>query len=171
MAASVEENVRVTDVAAASGMHSLQFNDGPGGAVYFPHLFRELKYLSGKVRISFDLRATAGSDWEFVCRDNTPWFTDGPNVRVKPGGHLESSGQPVATLPLDAWVHLDLVCAVGPDRTGEYTLAVTLPDGRAQATTIRLKEQFGELGWIGFAGLSTEREKTYIDNFELHPEQ
>jgi hypothetical protein len=171
MAASVEENVRVTDVAAASGMHSLQFNDGPGGAVYFPHLFREVQYLSGKVRISFDLRATAGSDWEFACRDNTPWFTDGPNVRVKPGGQLESGGQPVATLPLDAWVHLELTCAVGPDRTGEYTLAVTLPDGRAQATTIRLKEQFGELGWIGFAGLSTERVKTYLDNFELHPEQ
>lgn len=48
----------------------------------------------------------------------------------------------------------EAILGVGPDRTGDYTVTVTVPGQQPATTRARLKDQSGELGWIRFVPLS-----------------
>jgi len=168
LAANRDENAAVTDETAANGKHSLKFQDGPGGAVYFPHLYRDTTYESGVFRVAFNLRVEPGAKVQFECRDNTPWFTPGPGIEVQPEGTLESAGRELLTVPHSQWFHIDLTCGIGPERTGTYRLVLTLPDGDTRTfDDLPLGDGFETMGWMGFASLTKERVVYYVDDFVL----
>lgn len=168
IAASSEENIRVVDERAASGRQSLKFNDGPGGAVYFPHLYRNMTFEKGTIFAAFDLYAQAGSHMQFEWRDDTPWYTPGPSVEVMPDGTLTASGEKLLTIPHEKWIRIEMICPVGPDSTGKYLVCVTLPDEQPREfKDIEYPKGFETVGWFGFACLSKDRVAFFIDNFTI----
>ena len=170
IAASREENVHVTDEIAATGKQCLKFNDGPGGAVYFPHIYRDLKYDRGVVKTAFDLRVEPGAKVQFEWRDKTPWYTPGPSIEVDPDGTLKASRKPILKLPHGQWVHIEMLCGIGPQATGAWDLTVTLPDEEAHSfDAIPCRKGFEVFEWMGFASMSRERVVYYVDNFVLTP--
>jgi hypothetical protein len=173
LAASREESALVTAETAASGTHCLKVTDGPGGALYFPHLYRELICATGVVQASLDLRLEAGAAMQFEWRDKTPWYAAGPGFDVTADGTLKSAGRELLKLPVGQWVRLVLTCGLGPQRTGTYELAVTLP-GEAPPRLfagLPLREAFERLEWLGIASLAQSRAVYYVDNLYLGPKE
>lgn len=169
IAASHEENVQVVDELAASGKQSLKFNDGPGGAVYFPHLYRHITFESGRVIAAFDLYCEPGAQVQFEWRDDTPWYTPGPSVDLESDGTLTAGRKKLLKLPYEKWVHIEMICPVGPDADGKYQVSVTLPDDEKPQvfTDIEYRKGFETVGWFGFAAMAKKRVGFYVDNFTI----
>ncbi len=170
MAANRDENVEVTAETGAGGSkQNLKFKDGPGGATYFPHLVQYLLHPSGVVRIAFDLRVEPGARPSFESRDNDPWYTTGMSLDVMEDGMLKSAGKDLLKVPFSEWLRIEMTGGVGPDSTGKYHLAVTLPGDAAPRVfdDLPYRKGFHTLGWVGFSAMTQKTNTFFVDNFVL----
>jgi hypothetical protein len=169
-AAGTHVNASVTDETAASGKNSLRFTDGPGGAVFFPHISADVKYAAGVLRSAFQLRVEPGAKPRFEWRDSDPWYKAGPSVEVTADGMLKASGKELLKIPHGKWVGIEIVCGVGPQADRKYTVAVTLPDDKEpRRFEAAYAPGFNTLGWIGFMSEANEKAVYYVDDLITEP--
>jgi len=161
---------RVTDETAASGKHSLKFTDLPGQAHnYNPHAYYATSFASGMVAGSFDLRIEEGIQFCHEWRTYGHPYINGPSLRVIEGV-LHAEGEPLTTIPIGEWVHIEVTCGVGEDATGEYTLSVSFPGEEPQQwTSLQCDPAFDRLSWFGFIAEGTQAGVFYLDNIRLGP--
>ena len=101
----------------------------------------------------------------FDWRDADPWYKNGPAFEVAADGTLKSNGQELLKVPHGQWFHVELTCGLGPQATGKYQIAVTLPGDRDLRRFERgLPKGFQKLGWVGFSSLAYEPAVYYVDN-------
>jgi hypothetical protein len=78
-------------------------------------------------------------------------------------------GKTLLRLPAGEWVHVTVAYTLGRERTGTYTLSVTLP-GQAPRTFDGLacaKPELRRLRWLGWSSTATDERVFYIDNVKL----
>ncbi len=161
--------IRVTTEQAATGKHSLKFQDAPGlDQSWNPHLYYMPHLRSGVVRLSYDLRLGEGAIVANEWRDGSSPYRSGPSLRVDAGGVLTANGQEVATLPPNTWVHIETTNGLGDAATGRYELVVTVA-GRAPVRVSDLpgNAAMKSLDWLGFVSDATEVVVFYLDNVKL----
>ena len=172
-----EENdqatIRVTDETASHGKHSLKFIDMPGQKYNFnPHLIYEPNFPSGVIEERFDWRIERNTETYHEWRDytNQP-YRAGPALWVGADGSCTVSGTKLFDVPWGKWMHIEITCAVGPQRTGTYELRLTMP-GEAQPRVfkdIHYDAGFHILSSILFTANADANGLFYVDDLHLAP--
>lgn len=161
----------VTDEAAATGKHSLKFTDAPGlGQNFFPYVTYPLVQESGTLRMSFDLRWESGALMALDWRDDPYNYNMGPNLTTTADGALLANGKKTVQLPAGQWVHIDIVCGLGPQATGKYDLTVGLPGAEPQVFRgLECSPKFSMLDCVVFMAIADAPGVFYIDNLAFQP--
>jgi len=159
----------VTDETAAAGKRSLKIQDASGlQHQYNPHYVYQLKHSSGTTRCSFDIRIGENVRINHEWRDwrNSPYGV-GPRFQIE-GTELKipHAGTTAMNLPLDKWVHFEIIAALGAKT---WDMTVTLP-GQPPRKFKELKNanaKFDQLTWVGFTSNATKKTVFYLDNLKL----
>lgn len=160
--------IAVTDETAASGKRCLKIVDAPGlKHVWNPHYVYQLKHKEGTTHCAFDLRISKDTRISHEWRDwRTSPYGVGPSFSID-GAQLKVAGKTLLTLPVDQWIHLDIVAGLGNKNT--WDMMVTLPGRRPKAFK-GLKNgntKFEQLTWIGFTSNATKQTVFYLDNIKI----
>ena len=165
----------VTANVAASGTQSLNFRKGPPGLYsWTPHLYAKIRYEDGLVRASFDLRHEPGAqlnhEWrDWPQHDGKPYKT-GPSLNILADGRVMARDKKLLTLPAGAWAHFEIVCGLGAQANGAYSVTITLPGQPPQKfDDLKYHEGFKALDWIGFSSFGKEGAQFQLDTFKLAP--
>ncbi len=164
------QSITVTDETAAGGRLSLKFVDTPEGKAWEPHVCTYLlHHESGVIRSSFNLRVEPGAHMVWEWRDWADELLTGPKLEVRPDGTLMAGETKLTSLPHSQWIRLEIVCGVGPQATGSYSVAVTLPGANEPQRFGALKYPpgFRVLTWAGFISVSEAPAIYYVDNLRL----
>ncbi len=159
----------VTAETAAAGKHSLKVVDAPGMQWAFnPHFYYQPSHARGTSRLSFDLRVEPGAVVHHEWRDDANPYQVGPSLLIR-NGKLMAAGRELVALPPGVWVHLDITVGVGPQSTGTWDLALTIPgqEGKTFRQLPNVTPQWRKLDWLGWCNLSTEKTIFYLDNIQL----
>jgi hypothetical protein len=169
-AASKETDAVVSEETAAGGRRSLCFRDGPGGAGYQPHLYRDISFTSGVVRAGIDVRIEPGATMEFEIREEVGRYHEGPHVLIRGDGTLHAAGKDLLKVPVNEWVRIDMSAGVGPQRTGTWRLEVRLPGAAAPQVfdALPLRDTFRTARWIGLASHGHDRVRFFVDNVAVN---
>jgi hypothetical protein len=161
--------VRVTDEVAATGKHSLKFQDQPGlDHPWNPHIWYSPNLSEGVARLQYDLRLQPGAPFWNEWRDTAATYHVGPSLGVDAEGQLSVGGQKVVKLPADTWVHLDITCGLGKSSTHSYDVTITIPGQTpVKVTHVACDPSFTRLEWLGFISNSVTKVAFYIDNVKL----
>ncbi len=163
------DSLAVTDEIAASGKHSLKFQDALGLQSSFnPHLYYIPRHQEGVTRCSFDLRIEPATVMYHEWRDSSSPYRVGPSLWVR-NGKLFAGGKEVAALPFGAWIHFDVSAQIGEKRDGVWSLGITV-SGEPARTFNRLTNGSAEwknLDWLGFVSQADAKTSFYLDNLEL----
>ncbi|WCJ58320.1 right-handed parallel beta-helix repeat-containing protein [Fontisphaera persica] len=163
------DSILVTEETAASGKRSLKITDAPNlQHVWQPHLYLQVGYAKGTYTNTFDLRVEQASYVVYEWRDwSESDYRTGPMVSIR-NGQLSAAGQTMS-LPLNTWVHLEIIADVGENHSGQWQLAVT-PAGQPRREFKNLKhanDKFQKLTWVGFTSNANTHTVFYLDNFTL----
>lgn len=163
------QSITVTDEVAAGGRMSLKFADTAEGDPWEPSLLTGPYHESGTIRNSFELWMEPGAHMVWEWRDWADELLTGPRLEALPDGVLLASGTKLTTLPHRQWSRLEIVCGVGPQATGSYSVAVTLPGAKEPLRFEALKYPpgFRALNWASFLSMSEAHAIYYVDNLRL----
>ncbi|MBM4090554.1 MAG: hypothetical protein FJ276_14200 [Planctomycetes bacterium] len=79
------------------------------------------------------------------------------------------NGQTLSDIPAGQFVHFEITARLGADRTGTWTLSVTIP-GQPPMRYANLpfgSPQFQRLTWVGFISNANADTVFYVDNLQL----
>ena len=136
---------------------------------YQPHFFFKLNTRKGLARGSFDVRLGQGASVLHEWRDTARPYRVGPSVKIDAAGELTAGKKKLATLPRDVWIHVEIVCGLGPQSTGAYDLTVTVA-GKSPQQFTKLPcgaPQFKELRWLGFISPANANVSYFLDNLKV----
>ncbi len=162
-------NIRVSDVAAASGSRSLRFSDAPGQRNRFdPHLYYQPGFSSGTISGSFAIRLEAGAEFLHEWRTVGEPYHTGPALRIADGA-LSAGGAELMKIPLASWVRIAITTDLTPAGRGHWRLEVTLP-GQPPRTFAALgcDPAFSRLDWYGFVADADAAAVFYLDDVSVH---
>jgi hypothetical protein len=166
----------VTEETAAGGKKSLKFTEATNLKYGFqPHLFLTTRpYTNGVVRFACDILNSAEHPSEcFVgLRDYTQKkfeYREGPSLVLHANGTLAVAGKPLAKLPLDKWIHLDLQLNLSSSESRSFRLVVTVAGKKEQVfeNLPYLHPEFSQLTWFGFSSDGKPDAVFYVDNLRL----
>jgi hypothetical protein len=163
------DSVAVTSETAASGKRSLKITDAPGlQHVYNPHFYYDPRHTNSVTRFSFDIRVEPGAVLFHEWRGEGHPYLVGPSLWIG-DGKLRVHGKDLLAMPAGKWVHFELSVGLGPQSTGTWDLAVTLP-GEAPRRFTGLKNghpDWKKLHWFGFCSTANAKTVFYLDNLKL----
>ena len=157
--------IRVSADTAASGTHSLKFQDAPGLAnSWDPHLVYRIEGASGVAQASFALRLEPGAYGYHEWRDwSAGSYIAGPSLWFNPDGALVANGTTLLTVPHGQWLHITIACALGARADGTYTLTVQLPGKEPAVFHCTCDRRFNHATWLGFVSMATDARVFYLD--------
>jgi hypothetical protein len=163
------DSILVTDKVAATGKHSLKFQDASGlQNVFDPHLVYLPGHKEGVARCAFDLRVEDGAVMYHEWRDAASPYRVGPSLWVQ-DGKLVVGGKQLLAVPPSQWVHFEVEAGLGARSNGVWDLKVTLP-GQPPAEFPGLKNgspDWKALDWLGFVSNADVKTVFYLDNLSL----
>jgi len=161
----------VTDHVAASGKQSLWFRKGPPGPqAWTPHIYLKARYADGVVRDAFDLRFESGAQLKHEWRDWPAEFpyTTGPALTLTADGVITANSKRLVALPTNQWVHIEILCGLGQQQSGTYSITLTLPNQPPRRFDgLRYQAGFTTLTWLGFSTFGKKDTQYYLDNLKL----
>jgi len=163
------DSIAVTDETAATGKHSLKIADAEGLQYSWnPHLVYSPSHTSGTTRCSFDMRIGPGVSINHEWRDwRASPYGVGPSFTIN-NGKLQAGGKTLLDLPVDRWIHFEIVAALGQDG-GSWDMTVTLPEKPPKhfEKIAIARTPFEQLTWLGFTSNATTQTVFYLDNVEI----
>ncbi|HOM19155.1 MAG TPA: hypothetical protein PLQ00_17630 [Thermoguttaceae bacterium] len=166
-------SIRVTDQTAASGKHSLRFQDAPGLRYpWQPHLYYVLRMRQGTARLRFAVRLEPGAVFVHEWRDASQPYLVGPSIRIDAEGQLFAGAKPLCKVPIGQWVRLEISAPLGKQAAGTYQLRVETPGQPAQTFADLPVGSAGwkSLCWLGFISAADAKSSFYLDDIQLQPE-
>jgi parallel beta-helix repeat protein len=174
--------IEVTDRKARSGKHSLLFQDATGlRNTRNPSLVLEPYYRQGVLCVAFDLCLEPGFSLQLQWRQDP--FQVGPDFYIAPDGGLylnpdheffknlkkDQMGRKVAELPNNHWQHFEILCPLGRQADGTYSLSITDDAGQTQRwdKVAFTNPGFQRLDWLGFFSQADAATACYMDNLVL----
>ncbi len=161
---------RISDEMAHSGKHSLKFTDAPGGQFpYNPHVYWQPGYKSGIISETFWLRLEKGAIVSHEWRDTGNPYHVGPTIYIEADGTLKSGQTILEKLPQNQWLQFTIVCSLGDESRGEWSMHIKMPDGQIVSHTLSHTKDFRSLDWLGFVSNANEDAVWYLDDLQVAP--
>ncbi len=163
------DSIEVTDEAAAAGKRSLRIVDVPGLSREFAPMFHYAPgHVAGVSRCGFDVRVEPAAYAYVQWRDDANPYRVGPSLTIRQGKLLVGD-KPLADVPAEQWVRIEMTAGLGDASTGTWDLTVTPPGGPPQRFTglANGSREFKSLMWLGFVSNGTDRATWYVDNIVL----
>ena len=161
--------LRLSSVQKSEGRQSLLFLDAPGLPVsYYPMLTFSPNHQTGTSTISFDLFLEPKAIFIHEWRNKATPYQTGPIFQIKEGKLTGGKGL-AADIPLQQWVHFEIIAEIGAATQGRWTLRVT-PAGRATQNFSDLpfrSAAMKTLDWVGFISAANEKTEFYLDNLAI----
>jgi hypothetical protein len=164
-------SIAVSEERAASGKRSLRVRDSKAlEPSWQPHFYYEPHMSHGLVRQGFDALLEPGARFFTEWRDATAYPDNiGPSLLLDGSGAVSVAGKQVATIPVGAWVHIDLETHLGAGSPRTFKLTVAPPGSPAQVLDDLPigGTGFHELQWLGFSSTAAADSTFYLDNIRL----
>ena len=144
----------------------------PDRRSWTPHLFLKVRYEDGFVRDSFDLRFEPGTQLNHEWRDSPAesLYKIGPSLTLTTDGVISANRKRLLTLPTNQWVHIEVLCGLGKQQNGTYSVTLTLPNQPPQHfDDLHYQAGFNKLTWLGFSTSGKKGTQYYLDNLKLAP--
>jgi hypothetical protein len=118
--------------------------------------------------VSFDLYLEPKAIFQHEWRNKASPYQAGPNLQIKDGKLTGVKGL-AGTVPLQQWVHFELVAELGAASRERWNLRVTPVGGATQEYKDLPFRSTGmkTLDWVGFISAANERTEFYLDNLEI----
>ncbi len=162
--------ITVTDALAASGKHSVLFQDCEGlKSDWMPHMNYRPNWRKGMLHGSFDVRLGEGAKLAHEWRDwsHTP-YTVGPSLLFDADGTLKSGASKLMPLPVDTWINIRIVCPLGNEAAGTFDLTVTVDGTSTVFEELPLGEpKWNRVTWIGWSSQATTESRFHLDNLDF----
>jgi hypothetical protein len=161
--------LRLTGAKYSEGRQSLLFVDAPGlPASYYPMIAFNPHHRAGTSTVSFDLYLEPKAIFVHEWRNAATPYQAGPTLQVKDGKLTGVKGL-AGIVPLQQWVHFELIAQLGTTSPGRWMLRVTPAGGAAQefkdlpfrSPTMKT------LDWVGFISNANEKTEFYLDNLAI----
>jgi hypothetical protein len=167
--APMGDELRLTSAKKSEGRQSLLFIDAPGlPAGHYPMLTFAPNHRSGTSTISFDLYLEPKAVFVHEWRNKASPYQTGPVIQIKDGKLTGVKG--LATdIPLQEWVHYEIVAGMGETANARWSLRVT-PAGRPPREFKDLpfrSAAMKTLDWVGFVSAANEKTEFYLDNLAI----
>ncbi|MCX6951867.1 MAG: right-handed parallel beta-helix repeat-containing protein [Verrucomicrobia bacterium] len=163
------DSLNLTGTQKSEGRQSLLFLDAPGlPATHFPMLTFHPNHQTGTSTVSFDLYLEPKAVFVHEWRDRATPYQAGPSFRIK-DGKLSGVKDLAGDIPLQRWVHFELVAELGAASPGRWLLRVT-PAGQATQEYKNLpfrSAAMKTLDWVGFISAANEKTEFYLDNLAI----
>lgn len=163
--------IAVSSQRAAAGKQSLEITDSQRlKPSWQPHFYYEPHITEGTVRQAFDVWIGPGAEFFTEWRDTADYPGNiGPSIRFDGRGRVVVGGKVLTTVPLEQWVAVEIVAAVGRNAPRSFTLAITPSGGPPQvfADLPISGERFHELHWLGFSSTAAADTVFYLDNLSI----
>ena len=166
---SLGDSLNLTGAKKSEGKQSLLFLDAPGlPATYYPMLTFLPNHHTGTSTVSFDLYLEPKAIFSHEWRNKASPYQSGPTLQIK-DGKLSGVKGLTGTIPLQQWVHFELVAELGEASSGRWTLRVTPAGGVTQEFKDLPFRSTGmkTLDWVGFISAANERTEFYLDNLAI----
>jgi len=170
--------IRLTKDNPASGEYCLEIVYEPGlERPWNPHLYYSPNYTEGRVRVAFSLRMEENAIVEMEMRDRSSPYRVGPRFRIE-RGRLVVQGGEFERLPVNEWIHFEIITHVGEQSTGTWNLRIISDGLNLDGLPLSEKEIVGlpfrhadwrALTWFGFSNQvrSTDRTTYFLDDIEI----
>ena len=93
----------------------------------------------------------------------------GPSVRIEGDGKILSGGKAIGKVPLSKWLHIEILCGLGDQAHGSWTLRYGPIGGAMDQLTLPCDPKFKKLDWVGFVADATTAAVFYVDNVKIGP--
>ncbi len=163
------DGLRLTGAKRSEGKMSLLFLDAPNlPAAYLPMLTFFPNHQTGTSTVSFDLYLEPKAIFSHEWRDKSSPYQAGPSLQIK-DGKLGGVKGLAGTVPLQQWVHFELVAELGAASSARWTLRVTPAGGATQQLTDLpfRSAKMKSLDWVGFMSNADEKTEFYLDNLSI----
>lgn len=167
-----EATIVVTDESPATGTRCLEVTDARGlTKSFYPYMQCRTRLLPGRYAYSFDILLEEGARAWTEWRSAGTRYKAGPSVRFRADGMLQASGRDLARFPHGRWLHLELVCELRQDGTGEYSLSVAQSGEEPQVFTALpfIDQGIKRFEWLGFVSEADAATRFFLDNLRLGP--
>ncbi len=161
--------LRLTGARKSEGQQSLLFVDAPGlPASFYPMVTFFPNHRTGTSTVSFDLFLEPKAAFVHEWRNQASPYQAGPSLQIKEGKLTGVKGL-AATVPLQQWVHFELVAELGAASPGRWTLRVTPAGGQLQEfRDLPFRSPaMKTLDWLGFISNANEKTEFYLDNLAI----
>lgn len=163
------DDLRLTTARKSEGRQSLLFLDAPGlPASYYPMLTFAPNHKTGTSTVSFDLFLEPKAIFIHEWRNKSSPYQTGPMLQIRDGKLTGAKGL-AADIPLQQWVHFEILAEVGAAANGRWLLRVT-PAGRPTQEFKDLPFRSAgmkTLDWVGFISGANEKTEFYLDNLAI----
>lgn len=166
------QSLMISSETAAGGKQSLKFIDAPGKPhSWTPHLYYRPTCASGEYQLSWDMRNTRAAPASFYLEarqwDSDPYLV-GPTVSVAADGKVTAGKQPIGTIPLDEWVHVDIRFRLGEGSPTSFRVTLAPADREPIVAEIPYPSpKFERVTWFGISSTSDAAAVFYLDNLRL----
>jgi hypothetical protein len=176
--------VYVTDRNACGGKHSMVFQDSPElKPAYSPWVLMKPHYRCGILKAAFDVFLEPGFILHHQWRDDQDPYQVGVDMYITGDGRLWVNPgrdflkkfqdgpivEPLTTVPQNQWFRLEILCGLGRQATGNFTLVITDKSGqsrRFEGLPFRDRE-FRRLDCYSFYSDAKAKTACYLDNLNL----
>lgn len=165
-------SIRVTAEHAADGKQSLKITDSASlMPSWQPHFYYEPHHTAGTLRQSFDVRIGNGAQFFAEWRDAGDYPQNaGPSISFGGDGAVNAAGRQLAKLPVDSWVHVEIVAGLGDQAPRTFQLALTPAGSPRQTFDLPISGSgFREVHWLGFSSTAAADVAFYLDNLTFAP--
>jgi hypothetical protein len=162
------DGISVSDERAASGMHSLKFQDVQGEKfAYNPHFFYKPNHISGTTSVEFRLYIEQGYCFSTEWRDSDSPYHIGPSLTIS-GEQLRVGGNVITSIPDRTWITIKIDAQEGPTANREWHLEVSGQNGtQGRWTFVDPNDQWRRLEWLGFMSSCRSNAKLFIDDIKV----
>ena len=131
-------------------------------------MYYEPNFTSGTATLSFDLRLGSGSTVAVEWRDAAIPYRVGPSFAIDGTGQVAAAGRRLLLVPTERWCHFKVVCKLGNDADGTWTLMVRAADQPWRVVEkLPCDPSYKALRWLGFISTATVKTVSYLDDIML----
>lgn len=168
-----KETAVVTDGVGVNGSRAIVVTDGPApGPAFNPHFHYSLNAEYGRMETAFAINFRDRVPMYLAWRNGSAaGFKTGPTFLIDKAGCLRVADRELLTVPLNSWLRISIVSALGDKSDGSFQLTVAIDGGEPVVfKDLPCRQLSKELKWLGWVADGTDHGVFVVDDISVRPQ-